>query len=150
MSDKTEESPPCIFCLIGAGTIKPAIVYEDDRVVAFLDRSPIRTGHTLIIPRAHHDYFDDLPADLASHIVAIGQKIAKAQKALYGVKRVGFMFTGTDLAHAHAHSVPMHSGMDLTSRQYIAEEKLTFRPIEPRGEEELAGTAAEIRSALDA
>jgi hypothetical protein len=45
-------------------------------------------------------------------------------KALYGVPRVAFLFTGGD--HAHAHVVPMHEKTDITSQRYIAEEKLTF------------------------
>src|SRR5690554_2235770 len=59
----------CIFCRIANGEIPSHVVYEDDEVKAFLDIQPIRPGHVLIVPKAHHDYFDDLPPALASSIV---------------------------------------------------------------------------------
>ena len=73
----------CLFCKIGASKIPSFKVYEDDELLAFLDIAPIREGHVLIIPKAHHDYFDDLPNDLASRIMNLAQRIAKIQKKLY-------------------------------------------------------------------
>ena len=69
-------------------------------------------------------------------------------KALYGVPRVAFLFSGGDHAHAHAHVVPMHEKTDITSRRYIAEESLTFRGVPRASFEELAATAAQLRSKL--
>ena len=69
-------------------------------------------------------------------------------KARYGAPRVGFAFTGIDVPHVHAHVIPMVETTDLTSRRYIAEEKLTFR-LTPRADDgELAAAAAEMRAAL--
>jgi histidine triad (HIT) family protein len=45
---------------------------------------------------------------------------------LYGIPRLAFLFTGSDLPHVHAHVVPMHENTDITSRLYIAQEQLTF------------------------
>lgn len=44
-------------------------------------------------------------------------------KELYKVERVAFFFTGTDVAHAHAHVVPIHEKMDVTSARYIVSQK---------------------------
>lgn len=138
----------CIFCRIAAGSVPAHEIVRNERLVAFLDISPIRPGHVLIIPCAHHDYFDDIPPDLAGKIVALGQKIAKLQKAMFGVERVGLMFTGTDFAHAHAHVVPMFEKTDITSRRYIQEEHVSFAPL-PRAEpEELSQMAERIRAGL--
>ena len=52
----------CLFCRIAAGALPAHIVHQDDEVVAFLDLHPIRPGHTLVIPRAHHVWFEDIPA----------------------------------------------------------------------------------------
>jgi histidine triad (HIT) family protein len=133
----------CLFCKIGASKIPSFKVYEDDELLAFLDIAPIREGHVLIIPKAHHDYFDDLPNDLASRIMNLAQRIAKIQKKLYGVKRVGLMFTGVDVAHAHCHVVPMVKTSDVTSRQYIKTTDVTFEPT-PRANEELLTKAKEV------
>jgi Diadenosine tetraphosphate (Ap4A) hydrolase and other HIT family hydrolases len=138
----------CIFCRITRGEIPAHVVHEDGEIVAFLDIGPIRPGHVQIVPRAHHAYFEMLPEALAARIMALGQKIARAQKKLYGVPRVGFMFTGGDVAHAHAHLVPMVAGDDITSRRYIVEENVTFRPMPTPPREELAAIAADLKGAL--
>ena len=72
------------------------------------------------MPKAHFPYFDDLPGELASSIVLLGQRLATAMKRLYDVQRAAFLFTGGDVAHVHAHVVPIHCGTDITSRRYIA------------------------------
>lgn len=59
-----------------------------------------------------------MPAELASEIIHLGQRIAKAQKRLYGVSRVGFVFTGNEVAHVHAHVIPLHRADDVTSARY--------------------------------
>jgi len=140
--------PSCIFCRIARGEIPATRIHEDDDLIVLLDISPIRAGHALILPRQHHAYFDDLPPDLASQIVHLGQRIARAQKQRYGVERVAFFFTGTDLAHVHAHVVPMVEKTDLTSRRYIAEETLTFRALPRATPEALAATAQELKALL--
>jgi len=138
----------CLFCRIARGELTAHPVHEGERIFAFLDICPIRPGHLQIVPRAHYAYFDDLPADLAAEIVQLGQKLAAALKRTYGVKRVAFLFTGGDVPHAHAHVVPLVSPVDITSRRYIAEPKLTFRSTPRIADEELSATAATLRSQL--
>jgi histidine triad (HIT) family protein len=139
----------CIFCRIANGEIPSIRLYEDDRVVAFLDIRPIREGHLLILPKAHFEYFDDLPEDLAAHVMRLAQRLARAMKKIYGVARVGFLYTGTDVAHAHAHVVPLVEATDFTSRRYIAEENLTFRPAEMVSPDVLKQVAGKLRAALE-
>ncbi|TKT79029.1 HIT family protein [Aquamicrobium sp. LC103] len=139
----------CIFCKIASGEVSSNMVFETASIVAFLDINPIRPGHTQIVPREHHTCFDELPGDLLSEIAVVGQKIARAHKRIYGVERVGFAFTGTDVPHVHAHVVPMVASDDLTSRRYIAEETVTYR-IPPRPtNDEFATTADRIRECLN-
>ena len=140
--------PPCIFCRIAAGSEDAAIICQSERVLALADIHPIRRGHAEIIPRLHHPYFEDLPAETASEIIHLGQRLARAMKRLYGVERVAFLFTGGDHAHAHAHVVPMQEKTDITSRRYIAEETLTFRSTPRASVEELADTAERLRTEL--
>ena len=139
----------CLFCGIAHKQISCISVFESTELIAFLDTAPIRRGHVQIIPRDHFDYFDDLPADLAGEIIRIGQKIARALKKLYGVDRVAFLFSGGDIPHAHAHVVPMHEKTDITSRLYIAEDVLTFRPTPKASLEELEAVAGELRSTME-
>jgi histidine triad (HIT) family protein len=121
----------CVFCRIAKGELAAHLVHEGEHFLAFLDICPIRPGHTQIISKPHFDYFEDLPGAVATSIVLFGQKLAAAMKRRYHVSRVAFMFTGGDIAHAHAHVVPMHENTDITSRRYILEDRLTFRPARP-------------------
>lgn len=139
---------PCIFCRIAGGEIPSTRIYEDGDILAFLDIRPIRVGHVLVMPKRHYDYYEQMPADLAASVMHIGQRLGKAAKKLYGVQRVGFMFTGTDVAHTHAHIIPMTEGTDITSRRYIAEEKVTFRQLEMMPAEQLAKVAERLKAEL--
>ncbi|MEA3193183.1 MAG: histidine triad family protein [Betaproteobacteria bacterium] len=79
----------------------------------------MRPGHTVIVPRSHVETFEQLAAPLANRILALGQQLAQRMRSLYKVERVAFFFTGTDIAHAHAHVVPIHEKMDITSQRYL-------------------------------
>ncbi|MDJ1007813.1 MAG: HIT family protein [Paracoccaceae bacterium] len=134
----------CIFCEIAAGRAPAAMLFEGERLVAFGDTRPIRPGHVQIVPRAHVETFDDLPADLAAEIVVAGQGLARAMKRHYGVARVGFVFTGNEVAHVHAHLVPLHAATDITSRRYTD-------PGVPRvGPGAVAGEIAALRQSWEA
>ncbi|MFD2263180.1 HIT family protein [Lacibacterium aquatile] len=139
---------PCLFCAIANETIPAHIVHQDERLIAFLDIGPIRPGHVQIVPREHFSFFDDLPPDLAAEIVHLGQRLAKALKEIYGVPRVGFLFTGSDVPHVHAHIVPLHTGDDITSRRYIVEETVTYRNPPRPPEDEMAQTGTRLREML--
>lgn len=123
-------SPPaadCPFCAIAAQPGLAATLYEDRDVVAFLDRCAIRPGHTQIIAREHVPTFETLSPRLLNKITALGQQLARRMKDVYRVDRVAFLFTGGDVAHVHAHVVPMHAKTDITSARYItAPEQLTW------------------------
>ena len=44
----------CIFCrIVENRSMVPHWLAESDKALAFLDINPIRTGHTLVIPKAH-------------------------------------------------------------------------------------------------
>jgi histidine triad (HIT) family protein len=141
-------SNECEFCRIATRRINAYLVHDDERLAAFLDRRPIRPGHIQIVPRGHFRYFDEAPAEIVCAIALLGQRIALALKKLYAVPRVAFLFTGNDIPHLHAHVVPMHEKTDITSRRYIAEDRVTFRAIPEVAASELARTADEIRQAL--
>ncbi|WP_173510097.1 HIT family protein [Sinorhizobium psoraleae] len=144
-----ERPSQCPFCEMAQGRIRPSTIFESDRLLAFLDIYPIRRGHVQIIPRDHFIHFGDLPGDLAGEITALGQKIARAQKRIYRVERVAFLFTGGDIPHVHAHVVPMVEKTDITSRRYIKEETLTFAATPRATMDELSVVANELTSALD-
>lgn len=144
----TNVDDTCLFCRIANGRVPSHVVYESDQVLAFLDINPIRTGHVQLIPRQHFPYFDAIPTEIATEILTVGQKLAPVLRRLFAVERVAFLFTGGDIAHAHAHVVPLVEATDITSRQYIVEASLTFQNAPRVSESQLAVTADAIRSGL--
>lgn len=139
----------CLFCRIAAGELPANKLYEDAHVLAFLDLHPVREGHALVIPRAHHVWFEDLPVDLATRITSCAQALARAMKRLYGVPRVGMVYTGIHVPHAHAHVVPMSHVHDVTSMAYLGEgpDGSSIPPQLPP--ERMAEVARQLRAALD-
>jgi histidine triad (HIT) family protein len=101
----------CIFCKIVAGQIPSTKVYEDNDVLAFMDIGPIIKGHTLVIPKEHVDPITEVPLPLLQKLIAVVQKIARAQKA--GLKADGINVlqangtaAGQQVPHLHFHVVP--------------------------------------------
>lgn len=103
-----------IFTKIINGEIPCHKVYEDDKVLAFLDINPSSKGHTLVVPKQEIDHFDDLPEELYLHIMSIVQKLSKRIKEVYSPIRVGVMVFGTEVPHAHVHVIPLYTGDEMT------------------------------------
>ncbi|MDR5651481.1 HIT family protein [Ruixingdingia sedimenti] len=139
----------CIFCRIAEGSLPAHKLYEDDRVLAFLDLHPVRAGHALVIPRAHHEGFEDMDPDTAAAVMAVAQRLARRMKAVCGVDRVGMAFVGIHVPHAHAHLIPLHHRHDLTSAAYLRDgiDGFTAPPPPPAGE--LARMAGLLREGLE-
>lgn len=119
----------CLFCDIAQRRTRVSEVAHTRHLIAFADQAPIRPGHLQIVPRAHHTCFDEMPASIASAMIRLGQSLARALKAEFDVPRVGFVITGNDVSHVHAHLVPMVCATDITSRRYISNADLEFSPI---------------------
>lgn len=137
----------CRFCAIGAGDHPAEIVWQDQRLVAFMDAFPIRPGHLQIVPRDHYPAFLDLPADLLAAIGAAGQRLGRGLQAVAQVERIAFAFSGADVAHAHAHVFPLHEAGDMTSRACI-EGEFTLRRPQRAPDGALAAMAGQIRHSL--
>ena len=68
----------CIFCDILDGKRDGHFLYEDESHVAFLDKYPIDVGHSLVIPRKHHERITDMNSVDVGNVFSIVPKIAKA------------------------------------------------------------------------
>jgi histidine triad (HIT) family protein len=84
-------------------------VYEDERALAFLDHRPLFPGHTLLIPREHHETLGDLPRELIGPLFETAQALARAVEQ--GMDAVGTFVAmnnrvSQSVPHAHVHIVP--------------------------------------------
>ena len=70
----------CLFCAIINGTIPVNILFEDEQVLAFEDKSPQAPTHLLIIPKLHISTLNDANMShthLLGALLQTGAKLAK-------------------------------------------------------------------------
>lgn len=101
----------CVFCKIIAGEIPAAKVFEDEKVLAFLDIAPFNFGHTLVIPKEHCHCFTEIPAETLNAMMAAAQKLAVAVMRATGAPAYNLLMNngsvaGQEVPHAHLHIIP--------------------------------------------
>ena len=106
----------CIFCDIVKGRVSASIVYNDEKVMAFMDTRPVNPGHVLIIPKAHASQLSELDEETGGHIFKIAMHIDEA------LRRSGLRCEGVTLLladgeaafqeifHVHLHVIPRFRG----------------------------------------
>ena len=103
----------CIFCEIAEKSSEAEIVFENEKFIAFLDINPINYGHTLVIPKTHHDNFLTIPADELIELTKLTQYLAGVVKR--ALKADGFNIisnngnsAGQSVFHFHYHIIPRY------------------------------------------
>jgi histidine triad (HIT) family protein len=125
-----------LFTKIISGEIPSYRVAEDDQFIAFLDISPLATGHTLVVPKKEIDYlFDIEDSDLAG-MMLFAKRVARALEQVVPCKRIGVAVLGLEVPHAHIHLVPLNRESDIS----FSKERIRLLPEEF---EELASRIAE-------
>jgi histidine triad (HIT) family protein len=108
--------PNNIFAKIIRGEMPSYKVYENDKVLAFLDIMPRSPGHALVLPKAPaRNILDVTPDDLA-HVMTVVQKIATAQMKAFGADGVTMQqfnegAGGQVVFHLHVHVIPRKAGV---------------------------------------
>jgi len=107
-----ESRPPaagCRFCAIVAGDEPTHVVFEDERSLAFLDHRPLFPGHSLLVPREHHETIWDLPDELIGPLFSNARLLSaairsamEAQGAFIALNNV----VSQSVPHLHVHLVP--------------------------------------------
>lgn len=108
---------PSIFTRIINGEIPCYKIYEDEKVIAFLDMHPVMEGHTLVVPKKQIDHIWDLEDDDYEYLWATAKKIAIHIREVIGSPRVGVVVEGFGVPHAHIHLIPIYEGNDLKKSQ---------------------------------
>ncbi len=104
----------CLFCDIVARKQNGFLVYQDDYVTAFLDKYPIKPGHTLVVPNLHSENFLDIDEDVMKgfcnglKLVTIAVKKALKADGVRLVSNIGES-AGQVIFHTHFHIMPAWS-----------------------------------------
>jgi len=102
-------SRDCAFCAIVSGQTEAEIVFEDELSLAFLDVRPLFPGHSLLIPRAHHETLGDLPDELVEPYFRSARLLSVAIPDAMGAQG-SFVainnLVSQSVPHLHTHIVP--------------------------------------------
>jgi histidine triad (HIT) family protein len=101
-----------VFSMIIDGKIPGRFVYEDDDVVAFLTIEPMTQGHTLVVPRAEIDNWQDVDTADFARVMAVAQRIGKAVSKAFDTERSGLIIAGLEVPHLHVHVFPARNLAD--------------------------------------
>lgn len=126
-----------IFTKIVNGELPCHKIAEDSNFLAFLDITPVREGHVLVVPKREVDYIFDLEDDHLANMMVFAKSVSKKIEAAIPCNRVGVTVIGLEVPHAHVHLIPIDSLHDMD----FTKEKSPF------SHEQLAEIAEKIRLA---
>jgi histidine triad (HIT) family protein len=99
----------CAFCAIVRGDTDAHVVFEDDVSLAFLDNRPLFPGHSLLVPRDHHETIWDLPDELLAAVMANARLLSGAIREAMGAEGAFIAANNVvsqSVPHFHVHLVP--------------------------------------------
>jgi histidine triad (HIT) family protein len=120
-----------IFSRIIRGEIPCHRVYEDDKVLAFLDVGPLSRGHTLVVPKEEAATLDELSDESAAAIGRVLPRLSRAVLAATGASAYNVLQNNGPAAHqavfhVHFHIIPKYAdsglGIGWTSASLDAKE----------------------------
>ena len=99
----------CIFCKIIRKEIPSDIVFENSKVIAFLDINPASKGHTLVLPKKHSEIIHEMSDEDSKDLILVIKKISKALMNLsegLNVVQNNYKVAGQLVPHVHFHLIP--------------------------------------------
>ena len=114
----------CIFCKIVNGEIPCYKVYEDDKIISFLDINPNSPGHTLIIPKEHTKDINSISVDTLNYIMTKAIEISDI--LVDKLNADGFSLVQNnglcqEVKHFHLHIIPKYSKKNNMSVEEVYE-----------------------------
>ncbi|WP_254525255.1 HIT family protein [Natrinema caseinilyticum] len=99
----------CEFCRLIDGDRPAHVLFEDDRTIAFLDRRPAVTGHTLVVPRVHEAEILTIDEPTSTAVFETARTVASAIEETLEPDGFSMFHTSGPLVgtveHAHVHIV---------------------------------------------
>ena len=106
-----------IFTEIINGKRPGFVIFEDEHHVAILDKYPIDTGHSLVIPKIPYEKITDMPKNEVSELFSLIPQIATA--ILKATGAVAFSIAQNNgkeakqiVPHVHVHIIPRYANKD--------------------------------------
>jgi histidine triad (HIT) family protein len=133
-----------VFSKIIRGEIPCHKVYEDDRVLAFLDINPLSPGHTLVVPKEAARTLDALSDETAAAIGRVLPRLCRAVIQATGIAEYNVLENNGSGAHQAIEHVHFH----IIPKPNRAEGLGIGWPMRPLDPAHGASVAERIRTAL--
>jgi histidine triad (HIT) family protein len=131
--------PETIFSKIIRGEVPCHKVYEDDRVLAFLDVGPLSQGHTLVVPKEAAATLDKLSDESAAAIGRVLPRLCRAVMQATGATAYNILQNNGAAAHQAVFHVHFHIIPRFETRPEGGGLGLAWKPQKLEGGEALAG-----------
>lgn len=107
--------PDCIFCKIVKGEIPSLKLYEDDRILSFMDINPFNDGHCLVVLKDHAETLFQAEASDLERSMRVIQRVARAVDAVLSPPGMNLVqangpAAGQTVFHYHMHVFPRRDG----------------------------------------
>ena len=127
----------CIFCKIVRGEAPAHRVYEDERVLVFMDLFPVTDGHTLVVTKEHFENLFEASEESLRAVAAASRRIARAiQAALEPEGLMVFQLNGRAAGqavfHYHMHLMPRNEGEPLALHTRVQGDPERLREVSER------------------
>jgi len=103
-----------IFTEIIEGKSPGFVIFEDEQHIAILDKYPIDSGHSLVIPKIPYEKVIDMPKNEVGELFSLVPKIANA--ILKATGAVAFSIAQNNgkeakqiVPHVHVHIIPRYA-----------------------------------------
>ncbi len=106
----------CIFCNIVNKKQDAHVIFEDETHIAIMDKYPIQKGHSLVMPKLHHEKIIDMSNDevgaLFSRVPLIARGILVATGADgFNIGQNNGKSANQIIPHVHVHIIPRYQKM---------------------------------------
>ena len=114
----------CIFCKIVTGDLPGYKVYEDDKILAFLNIKPVSPGQTLVIPKKHYANLEEMNEDDLTALILVVKKVGYLLKTKLSIPGYNLSVNndpvaGQEIPHFHFHVIPRHNNDGLNPWRHI-------------------------------
>jgi len=103
----------CTFCNVVNGKQEAHVIFEDNSHIAIMDKYPIQLGHSLVMPKIHHEKIVDMSNDEVGALFSRVPVVARAILAATGAD--GFNIGQNNgksanqiIPHVHVHVIPRY------------------------------------------
>nr|WP_320416590.1 HIT domain-containing protein [Candidatus Nitrosotenuis chungbukensis] len=121
----------CVFCKIAKGEIKARTIVETQKSLAFLDAFPLALGHSLVIPKKHHEKIQDMSPDDNADLFGLVHRVVSMVDKVTGSTLVAVhngKASGQEIPHVHVHLVPRRlRRLCRSNSQHVFKEAKIFR-----------------------